>query len=163
MSRVAPAVRLRPALPSDAQFLRHLYASVRAPEFAAVQLDAIALERLLEMQFNAQSESYRRGHPNANDDLVIVAEKPAGRLYVDPGPATIHVLDISLLPNYRGQGIGTRLLEGLLAQGRSLGRPVTLQALRTSRALALYRRLGFTETGGDGVYLELECPPSGVS
>ena len=36
---------------------------------------------------------------------------------------------------------------------------MTLSVVRTNPALGLYRRLGFTEAGGDEVYLEMKRGP----
>jgi GNAT superfamily N-acetyltransferase len=154
---------VRPVRDSDEPFLRHLYAGLRAGDFAELGLEPPAVDALVEMQYAAQHRSYRGLHPSADFDLVLVAGEPAGRLYVDRTATSIHVIDIALAPEHRGHGIGTRLLQGLLGEGSGSQRPVTLNCARDSRALTLYRRLGFTVCGGDDVYVALECRPPGVS
>jgi ribosomal protein S18 acetylase RimI-like enzyme len=66
-------------------------------------------------------------------------------------------MDIALLPAYRGQGIGTRLLDALLAQAQ--GAPVTLHVEPLNPAQRLYRRLGFRLLEDRGVYHFLEWRP----
>jgi ribosomal protein S18 acetylase RimI-like enzyme len=161
-ARPAP-VRLRPAGPDDEPFLRGLSAEIRAMEFAALGLPADALERLLAMQHEAQERAYRSTYPHARADVVLVEGARVGRIVVDRGGATVHLVDIAIHPDHQGRGIGTALLSALIEESLRSGRSMTLTVLRTSRALALYRRLGFTETGGDDVYLALERPPGPLS
>jgi GNAT superfamily N-acetyltransferase len=112
------------------------------------------------MQFDAQDRSYRASFPDASFDLVLVDGSAMGRLYVDRGGDVIRVIDIALLPEHRGRGIGTGLLERVLAEAHLSGRAVRLNALRGSRVLALYSRLGFSVRDEDQVYIELECQPA---
>lgn len=63
-------------------------------------------------------------------------ESEAGEYYLD---------SLAVLPEYRGRGIGRRLLEHGIRQGRSLGLTVTLAVDPVNeRAQRLYRSLGFT-------------------
>jgi ribosomal protein S18 acetylase RimI-like enzyme len=152
-------VSLRPATLEDEPFMLRVYASTRADELAPVHWDTATTDAFLRMQFTAQDRAYRERHPHASFDVVLVAGEPAGRLYVDRRADAIHVIDIALTPEHRGHGIGSALLEDLLAEGRRDVRPVTLNALRSSRALGLYRRLGFAVVAEDEVYAELESRP----
>jgi GNAT superfamily N-acetyltransferase len=146
--------------PEDERFLRTLFAQVRGPEFAPLGLPADALDQLLSMQFQAQAHSYRRAHPEARFDVVTVEGSPVGRLVVDRSGSAIHLIDIALLRAHQGRGIGTELVSALIEESLQSGCPVTLTVLRTNPALTLYRRLGFTEAGGDEVHLVLERAPA---
>jgi ribosomal protein S18 acetylase RimI-like enzyme len=150
------AVSLRAASAEDEAFLYDVYASTRSEELAPLAWDTVTAESFLRMQFSAQDRAYRQSHPSASFAVVLIANQPAGRLYVDRRPGSIHVIDIALLPQHRGGGVGRRLLEGLLEEGRATARPVTLNVLRSSPAIGLYRRLGFVVIGEDDVYLDLE-------
>lgn len=163
MTSPVDVVEIRPVRASDEPLLRGLYAGLRAGDFAALGLEAHAVDSLVAMQYAAQDWSYHQRHPAADFGLVLVAGQPAGRIYVDRAATSIHVIDIALAPEHRGHGIGTRLLRGLLGEGSDSQRPVTLNCARDSRALTLYRRLGFTVCGGDDVYVALECRPPEVS
>lgn len=151
----APAVALRPATPADEPFLAAVYAATRADEMTAFGFDAATAGAFLSQQFTAQDRSYRQAYPAARFDIILVGGQPAGRLYVDRGREAVHVIDIALLPEHRGRGIGTRLLRDLLAEAAATDRAVTLSALRGGRVLELYARLGFVQTGGDDVYVAL--------
>lgn len=85
----------------------------------------------------------------------MVDGRPAGRLYVARWPAEIRIVDISLLPEHRGHGIGTALLGDLTAEAAAAGTPLTIHVERFNPALRLYQRLGFVAVGDAGVYLLL--------
>jgi len=52
-------------------------------------------------------------------------------------------LTIALLPEARGQGVGTALLEQLIAQARPLYPGISLSVSRSNPARRLYERMGF--------------------
>ena len=58
--------------------------------------------------------------------------------------------EIHLLPDYQRRGIGTLLLQELLAQAKDKQLPVRLMVLRSNPAKQLYERLGFTVYDEDG-------------
>lgn len=92
--------------------------------------------------------------------MIAVDGVPAGRLYVHRGDAEIRIVDIALLPEHRGGGIGTALLEELLAEADTSGKSVTIHVERQNRALRFYERLGFSVAEDKGVYLFLERQPA---
>ena len=104
------------------------------------------------MQFRAQDRAYRAQFPNARFDVIECDATPIGRLIVDRGERAIHVVDVVLLPEHRGQGIGTSLLRALLAEATANGQPVTLRVDRDNPARSLYRRLGFATVSEDAIY-----------
>jgi GNAT superfamily N-acetyltransferase len=58
------------------------------------------------------------------------------------------VLAIAVVEDRRGQGIGTALIEEIIAQARAEGvRTMSLSAGRTNSALRLYERLGWERLG----------------
>lgn len=153
-------ITLRPVEPEDGPFLLRVYASTRNEELASVPWTGEQKEAFLEMQFGAQSRHYREHYPDA-DFLIILAEgRPTGRLYVARWPREVRIVDISLLPEYRGKGIGTSLLKGLLTEADATGKPVTIHVERFNPALHLYERLGFRAVADRGVYLLMERPPA---
>jgi ribosomal protein S18 acetylase RimI-like enzyme len=64
-------------------------------------------------------------------------------------------MEIGLVAAARGKGIGTKLLQGVLDEGR----PVTIHVERHNPALRLYLRLGFQIVADLGVYLQLRWAP----
>ena len=117
-------------------------------------------DAFLRMQFDAQDAWWRENYADASFDVVLVGGEPAGRLYVHRGPSEIRIVDIALLPEHRGSGIGSSLLRDLLAEADESGKSVTIHVERMNPALRLYERLGFSLAEDKGVYLFLERPPS---
>lgn len=59
-------------------------------------------------------------------------------------------LAVAVLPAWRGQGVGTRLVEALAKRAAGAGHPaLSLSVQRANPAMRLYERLGFLEMGGD--------------
>ena len=116
-------------------------------------------DAFLRMQFDAQDAWWREHYAQASFDVILVGGEPVGRLYVHRGEREIRIVDVALLPEHRGNGVGTRLLEGLLAEGDAAGKSVTIHVERMNPALRLYERLGFAVTEDKGVYLFLERLP----
>src|SRR5215211_5883167 len=117
-------------------------------------------EAFLRRQFEAQDAHYREHYDGASFDVIEVDGEPAGRLYVARWEDEIRIMDIALLPEQRGAGIGTRLLRDLLDEGRRTGKRVSIHVEKHNRALRLYERLGFAPVADRGVYLLLERPPA---
>jgi GNAT superfamily N-acetyltransferase len=153
--REPPAVSLRPATAEDEQFLYALYVGTREDELAPLGWDAKAREQFLRMQFATRSSAHDEAHPAASQQLVLIDGRPAGRLYVERRSEEIHVIDIALLPEHRGSGVGAALLQGLIDEARNTRLRVVLEALRGSRAVSLYRRLGFRLEHDGEVYVRL--------
>jgi len=150
---------LRPVAGNDAQLLYEIYASTREDELAVVPWDAPTKEAFLRMQFNAQDTYYRATYPDASYDLIVSGDDVLGRLYVERGDEAWRVLDIALLPEHRGTGIGTRLLSEILAEAAAAGTPVQVHVERYNPARHLYDRLGFRQIEDQGIYLLLERRP----
>lgn len=150
------AVRLRPATLEDEPFLRRLFATTRADELALMGWDENQKEAFIAMQFNAQSQQYAMSYPQAHNSIILLNEVPIGRQIIDRGKSEITLVDIALLPTQRGAGIGTHLLEDLLLEAASAGKPVTLNVWHSNPAKRLYQRMGFSAANDEGgVYCEM--------
>lgn len=150
-------VTLRPITGDDLEFLRRLYASTRQDELAAVPLTDTQREQLIRLQFDAQQAHYRQQFPHARFDLVVRRGGAIGRLYVDRHEDAHYVIDITLMPEHRGQGVGAHLMRGVMAAAAAAGRPVRLDVRRDNLAAArFYQRLGFATTVVGAVYVAME-------
>lgn len=150
---------LRPATDADRDFLVEVYGSTRDEELSQVEWAEGQREAFVRMQFDAQDREYRRHNPQGSFDVVEVDGRPAGRLYVDRRPGDIRIVDISLLPAYRGRGIGRRLLTDLQRQAAAEGRILSIHVEMHNRAAELYARLGFVVAADLGVYRRMEWTP----
>lgn len=157
---LAARVQLRPMRDADLPFLLEVYASTRADEVAQTGWPPDRQRDFLAMQFDAQHAHYQQHYPNARFDVVEVDGRPAGRLYVYRGEAETRIVDIALLPDSRGQGIGGALVRALLDEAAAAGRAVSIHVERMNPALRLYRRLGFEVARDEGgIYLLMRWSP----
>ncbi|MGA9525318.1 MAG: GNAT family N-acetyltransferase [Myxococcaceae bacterium] len=155
-----PGITLRPITEDDAELLFRIYASTRTEELSVVPWSEAQKEAFLRMQFRAQHTHYRAHTPNADFLVVLKEGTPAGRLYLDRREDVLHIIDIALLPEARGTGIGGALLSEIIEEARASGRVVRIHVERQNRARHLYDRLGFRNVADDGgVYLLMEWSP----
>jgi ribosomal protein S18 acetylase RimI-like enzyme len=153
------AIARRPATDHDRGFLERVYASTREVELAAVPWSAAEKTAFLRQQFKTQHEYYRQVYPDAEYSILTCEGQDIGRLYVARLERETVIVDIALLPSWRGRGLGTQILSGLLAEAASMGRPVTLHVEKNNPAVRLYRRLGFSEAEDQGVYTSMRWSP----
>ena len=146
-------VSLRAITPADTSFLARVYASSRAEELAVTGWSEEQKEVFCRRQFDAQSEYYAANYPEASFQIIERDGSPIGRLYVSRWEKEIRIVDITLLPDFRGTGIGTNLLRDLQEEARGACKSLTIHVERFNRALTLYQRLGFRQVEDKGVYL----------
>jgi ribosomal protein S18 acetylase RimI-like enzyme len=155
-------IELRPVQPADGPFLRRLYGSSRA-ELSLVGWSAEQLDTFLEMQFRARESTYSEQFPAADNLLVLAGGQPAGRLYVERARNEVRIVDIALLPEHRGSGIGSALIAALQEEAAAADLPLALHVENGNRAANLYRRLGFVIDASDSVYNAMRWLPQPVA
>lgn len=159
-----PEVTLRPVGPEDQDLLFRVYASTRTEELELTDWNAEQKRAFLQMQFAAQHEHYQKHYPDAQFSVIVKENVPIGRLYLDRWEREIRVVDIALLPEHRGTGIGTTLLTAILKEGEAAGKSVTIHVEQFNPALRLYERLGFQKRNPVGIYYLMEfLAPGSVS
>ena len=145
-----PGYTIRPITPADESFLWEAlhHAIYVAPGDAAPERDIVNRPELAR---------YVRDWGDANDlGFIAVAEEdqqPIGAAWIrllagdDRGYGYIDdatpELSVAVLPEHRGQGVGTRLLIHLLQAVSIHHRSVSLSVEAGNPASRLYRRLGF--------------------
>jgi ribosomal protein S18 acetylase RimI-like enzyme len=83
---------------------------------------------------------------------VVEKGEPIGRIYVDTTGREVRLMEVTLLPEWRGQGIGTRLTRLFLEYADALGLPASLHVEPYNPAKRMYERLGFTVAETRGIY-----------
>lgn len=127
----------------DAPFLLDLFVAARAAEFAALGWPEPVLRQFLANQLMFQARHYAAAYPGAFRGIVTEPGGAVGRLYLHSRPGDIRVVDIALLPGWRGRGLGGALLGAVQAMAAASGASVSLAVAIGSPAQSLYRRLGF--------------------
>jgi ribosomal protein S18 acetylase RimI-like enzyme len=153
---VAQGFALRPEIEADVPFLRRLYVSTRWEELKIVDWSEAQKLTFLESQFALQRHHYLTYY--ASTDCAVLEQDgvPAGRLYVDRQGGTLLVVDVALLPEWRARGIGTELMQAVIAEAGAAGKTVTVTVEKYNPAQRLYRRLGFREVSDEGVHWIME-------
>jgi ribosomal-protein-alanine N-acetyltransferase len=128
------------AAPERAEEIARLHARIFNPAW-----DTESIKSLLE-------------HPAATSLVAVAGEPKAaigfviGQLAADEA----EILSIGVSPNWQRAGLGTRLLEGLArAARRGEAKRIFLEVAEdNAAAVALYKKLGFVETGRRKRYYE---------
>jgi ribosomal protein S18 acetylase RimI-like enzyme len=159
---VGLGLSFRPIAETDLPFLTDLYASTRDEELAPVPWTEAEKQAFLRQQFEAQHHHYMTYYGDADFLVVEKDGAPIGRLYIVRWPAEHRIVDIALVPDWRGRGIGTAVLRDLCEEAGEAGKAVSIHVECYNPALRLYRRLGFAQVEDKGVYLLMEWRPGGA-
>ena len=151
---------LTKATDSDREFLFEVYAASRDAEMALAPWTEAQKQAFLRGQFEAQERHYRAHYPDAKFLVIHHEERAIGRLYLYESADEIRIMDIALLPLWRGLGIGGILLRDILARAAGSHRAVTLHVEHNNPARRLYGRLGFRQVGDEGIYLRMQWSPA---
>ena len=134
-------------------------------EILAEQLAAWSWpEQLRVPLLETQYQVHRQGFRSSGDASIIVldGEKPVGWYVTAESADETRLVNIMVLTQHRGQGIGSTILHTLLAASNTAGKPLRLAvAIHNGHALRFYQRLGFQRIGGDEVQHYMEGPPGG--
>jgi ribosomal protein S18 acetylase RimI-like enzyme len=153
MATINPAdVSLRPAKAGDEAFLKRVHQSERHWEFASLLEvgEAELYDKVIAQQYDSQHRFYFANYGTAHYGIIQWTSQPIGRLYVDYGDDEVRVLDIAILPEFRGRGIGRIVMTGLCLDAAMRRKPIRLCVHYLSRAQSFYRQLGFQEIGLEG-------------
>jgi len=153
-------VGLRTLREGDDAFLRRVYASTRAEELAPLGWSEAQLDAFIDMQHAAQSREYWRHYDTSRFAIVTCGGEDVGRLYVERRADELRIVDIALLPPWRGQGIGGFLIGRLFEEADAAGLPVRIHVEHGNPAQRLYLRLGFAFRGPPvGIHYLMERAP----
>jgi ribosomal protein S18 acetylase RimI-like enzyme len=149
MIALPPPFDVRPAVPSDAAFEEALYRSTRAD---LQQLDAApaVIEQLLDMQWRIHRSGLRGAFPGARAWVVLRHTLPVAHFVIAASASGAHLLDLSLLPQVRRQGLGRQIMLALQSAAADAGQALTLRVAKDNPvARHLYLSLGFHSQEGD--------------
>ncbi|WP_189347845.1 GNAT family N-acetyltransferase [Undibacterium macrobrachii] len=157
-ARPSAIYSLRPIKDADMPILREIYYASRADEMRFFPFSDEEKQQFLAMQFDAQHQHYQTYFQQAQFSCVLQNDVVIGRLYVFRGQEDMRIVDINLLPNYCNQGIGSMLLNQLLAEADDRQLRVSAHVEYNNPARRLYARLGFIEVEERGAYIFVVRP-----
>lgn len=155
----ASGITYREISEADMPFLRQLYRSTREAELSRVPWSDQDKQAFSDMQFRAQHEHYQAHYPGALWLMIEQSGCSAGRLYLKRWQGEHRIIDIALMPEFRGQGIGGAILMDLMDEAAADGKAVGIHVEKANPAMNLYRRLGFETVEDKGVYDLLKWLP----
>lgn len=109
-------------------------------------------KQFVRAQFEAQKMHYAAEHPGAAHTVIYINGEPGGRLYLDRSAEAFHILDVTLLPEYRNSGAGSLLVRQIMAEAAQAGKPVSIFVETFNPSLRLFQRLGFTAVQQKGFH-----------
>lgn len=152
-------ITTRPSVAQDSTMMLELYASTSQDELDQLGWSLGHQRTFVIMQ--AQTEEWNRArlYPGMDRLTICVDDLQVGRLLVCLRRGVLHLVDISLLPRYRGLGIGTRLVREVIEEAGKARVPVTIKVLKDSISFRIADQLGFTASTDLGRYVELSLAP----
>jgi ribosomal protein S18 acetylase RimI-like enzyme len=122
-------------------------------------LPAPMRDQILGMQARLRLNAVRSHAPGSSSEIILVNGQPAGWVFVRESEAEVRLVEIVVLSEFRGQGIGAAVIGEVIAKANRAGKPVRLRVdVMNANAFRLYARLGFRRIGGDEVQHEMEWP-----
>lgn len=139
----------RPALPGDYASLYELH---RLAFFEYVQQTWGLSEDAFEADFRDEFGSTER-------HVLLMDGAPVGSLVVEEHGDHLYLDYLAVHPQYQKRGIGTQVMEGLMAEARRRRLPLRLSVLNVNPARRLYERLGFEASGEDEFRIFMQFTP----
>jgi ribosomal protein S18 acetylase RimI-like enzyme len=150
-------ITLRTVSAADDEFLLSVYYSTREAELAQATWEPGQRDFFVRWQFELQRREYDLRFPQAEYDVILVDDKPAGRIWIGNDDDEIRLLDIALLPEFQNQGVGTILLRFLIEEAtRANKRLRHMVFVHNNDAHRFYERLGFSVIEDLGAYKHME-------
>ena len=95
--------------------------------------------------------------------IILLQGQQIGRIYVDRRSQELTLADITLLPSYRNQGIGSMFIRELMAEARESQLPLRLHVEHYNQARRLYDRIGFQPLEDNGIHTLMEWQPQAAN
>jgi ribosomal protein S18 acetylase RimI-like enzyme len=150
-------VELRPVSPNDDQFLLAIYTSTREDELSQAEWIEGQKEMFVRWQFDLQRREYDARFPDAAYHVILVDQRPAGRIWIGSDDEQIRLLDIALLPEFQNRGVGTTLLRQLMEYAGKTGKALRhMVFVLNNNGKRFYERLGFVTIEDLGAYQHME-------
>ena len=152
-------IKLRRAEEKDDSFIETVYRSTREEELNLTGWTEQQKWAFIRMQSMAQLAEYKTKFPGADFGIIIYKKQDAGRFYTWENENEIRLIDITLLPPFRGKGIGAFLLGELIKRSNRVQKKISLHVDPVNPALKLYQRSGFIHIKNNGRHYYMERNP----
>lgn len=158
--RSTAPVSLRDFNQNDHDILLRIYESGRQDLEWITGLDLNLKRVLIQQQYLAERKSSDLQYPSAARRLILLDGEPVGRYDTCESESFIRILSITLFPEYRGNGIGSRLIQDTMDKAQKTNRYVCLNVMWfNGRARSFYEKLGFHVTMDQSICCEMLWSP----
>ena len=137
----------RPGLVTDVEFARSVHHRAYRD---------VVVAQYGQWNEEAQDQFFIAAWSLAPHDVILCDDVRCGYLCAEDRDDNIHVRELVVDPDYQGQGIGTYILRDVIERAIARGVPVLLATHQLNRAVNLYRRLGFRESGRTNSHILME-------
>lgn len=95
--------------------------------------------------------------------IILRDRKPIGVLKlgviaVNGATKSLHIRQLQILPEFQGEGVGSKILAVVKKKALQLQLPITLNVLLNNPARGLYLRHGFQIEGKNKLEFQMRCP-----
>ncbi len=148
-------IKLRQVSRSDKAFLFEVYASECDKGMQSPTWSKQEQKSFLHKQFRRLLAYYAKTYPNAEYFLVLKNAIPVGNLFIERDHSNIHLIDMSILPEHRMQGISSYLMRGILREADINEGKVSINLMKKGALLGSLGNFGFEVIGNNGMMYEL--------
>ncbi|QNE01197.1 GNAT family N-acetyltransferase [Vibrio vulnificus] len=104
---------------------------------------------------NVQKEIHQREWNEAKPTIIEIDGCRVGSFLVQEHPEYLYFGRFFLLPSFQGKGVGSIVLENVIALASEKSLPIKLCYLQGNRVGQLYSRFGFVVTGEDSQFVHM--------
>jgi ribosomal protein S18 acetylase RimI-like enzyme len=161
-------MNLRPPRPEDEPFLRQLRGQIDSDRLFMNYWQGEDAEeekrKVLSLQFNALKAHQNRVKRIAEtkENIIEMDGVPIGRFLIAGGREELRLSELSIVPEWRGKGIGKMLITTTMQECTRSGRVLRLCVEKSNlNALGLYQSLGFYTCDEYAAHFLMEWNPKG--
>lgn len=145
------------AKPEDEEFLFEVYAGSRMDEINEWQWNEKQKKQFLQIQYRSQQLSYKHKYPHLETKIIVAEKEKVGRLVLADLRNKLVIVDLTILPQFQGKGMGTKVLLECQESARKHDKTVQLSVFRSNeRAKSLYEQMGFKQVECNDLYIFME-------
>lgn len=150
---------IRLATDQDTSVVFNIFGGTRS-EFGHLGWEQSQLDCFLRQQFDFQQRGYASTYPHATTEIIVVDGVTCGYQLVDRSGPEVVLVEVAVSPDFRGRGVGSKVLELLLESARRCKQDVVLNVRTDNPAQSLYERFGFSAVGEHGFYRSMRWESS---
>ena len=95
-----------------------------------------------------QQDDFRKCFLPQNNKIIVCNDEEVGFLEVNEKENIIYIVELEILPQYQGKGIGTSIISDIIQHSRSVNKKLEIGCFKINLgASRLYERLGFKVIG----------------